>query len=104
MLTKFECLKCRRCFNRSEHLKNHLNKKIPCIQEDKNIILTEINKNLQNNPKINTKTINNNPNNFSCEHCNKIFTNIYTLKRHTDNYCKVKKEEEIIKKNNSRKS
>ena len=66
MLTKFECLKCGRCFNRSEHLKNHLNKKTPCIQEDKNIILTEINKNLQNNPKINTKTINNNPNSFSC--------------------------------------
>jgi hypothetical protein len=85
------CKKCGRTFNRLSHLKNHLNKKTPCIQEE---IIINI---YQNSQKL-SENINKNDNlieNFNkCNNCSKVFSNIYNLKRHCDNYCKVKKEKE----------
>ena len=32
-MSEYVCVKCGRMFKKSSHLKNHHNKKIPCVQE-----------------------------------------------------------------------
>ena len=74
---------------------------------------TEINQNLpelariyQNLPKLAQEQLNqnleeNNLNNknFSCSYCHKIFTTKYTLKRHLNGICKIKKDNDEEKEN-----
>ena len=102
---------CKRCgmeFNQKCNYSRHLERKNQCKQI--NIITTEepqkptqnnsiLNKNPHkinpiiidvHNPAIDTKI----DDNISCQYCTKIFTRKDALKRHLDNYCKLKKEKE----------
>ncbi len=85
------CLKCGRCFKKSSHLKNHLNKKIPCIQEQNinplNAHECSIEKPKSSVPQINIKI-------YKCDQCTKEFTKKFNLNRHIPT-CKVIKQTKL---------
>ncbi len=88
-MVKYTCPTCCKEFNRKSNYDYHMeSKKNPCKA------ITKINQKL---PKI-TK-INQNNDNCVCTYCGVSFVNIYTLKRHIDSRCKVKKEDDDNKKN-----
>ena len=93
-MVKYICNVCLKEFKQKGHFIDHTERrKNPCKQ---------INTNLQKLTEINNKTpkLTENTNNHNCDKCNKSFVNIYSLKRHYDNYCKVKKaNEKQIEKN-----
>jgi hypothetical protein len=97
-MSEYVCIKCGRIFKKSSHLKNHHNKKIPCIQE---ILIKDVG--LLNTPKI-PNIVNNNLQNIlenkeiKCDKCHKTFKKKYNLERHQNGRCKVLKEENKSKK------
>ncbi len=91
-MVKYTCTICLKEFSKKYNFEMHtMNKKKPC-QPINNIIdqnlpiFTEI---YQNSPESYKKI-----EKHSCEYCEKDFTTIYTLKRHVEGRCKVKKEKE----------
>ncbi len=91
-MNTFQCINCLKKFDRKYNYDRHINnKKKPC-QPANNIFdqnlpnFTEI---YQNSPESDKKI-----EKHSCEYCEKDFTTIYTLKRHVEGRCKVKKEKE----------
>jgi hypothetical protein len=100
-MLKFTCKKCNKEFEKKHHLKNHLNKKFPCIQ---NIILFhDIPENSKKVDKIdeNEENIikNENSNNIFCNYCNKNFSTVFNLNKHIKDRCKVKKLQDEEKEN-----
>jgi hypothetical protein len=97
-MSEYVCMKCGRIFKKSSHLKNHHNKKIPCVQE---ILIKDVG--LLNTPKI-PNIVNNNQQNvqenkeIKCDKCNKTFKKKYNLERHQNGRCKVLKEQNKFKK------
>ena len=104
----YKCLTCLKEFNRKSNFITHIeNKKKPCkpIIIEKHNILTENNKNVKiltknnNNVKIlnefenknNSDNLNSIINSSTCVYCYRKFANIYSLKRHLNQTCKVKK-------------
>jgi hypothetical protein len=96
----YTCNRCLKEFTKKCDYIHHTEKrKIPCkpIEDDlqnlteNELKLTEINKN-----NVDLTIINNNKiiENNICKYCCKSFINIYSLKRHYDGYCKVKKLDE----------
>jgi len=86
----YKCQNCLKEFKKKDDFIKHTERrKYPCIA---------ININLQKITEINNKmpVLTENKNEHTCNKCNKTFVNIYSLKRHCDNYCKVKKEKEQI--------
>ena len=75
----YKCKKCNKSFYDKSHLKDHLNRKFPCINDKKT------NKNKQSNE-------------IYCEKCDKYFSRPYTLKRHMES--KHKNEAIIANINN----
>ena len=107
-MNKFMCCKCNKEFSKKQHLDNHENKKNPC--KPKAEFKTEISPNFtkihQITPKNEEIGVISKLDNFisedsskSCCFCNKSFVNDFTLKRHLDNRCKVKKLDEEKKEN-----
>jgi hypothetical protein len=105
---------CQNCFKeftkKCDFIYHTKKRKNPCnsimnIINKNKLILTENNTNLQKLTEINNKTpkLTENINEHKCDKCNKSFVNIYSLKRHCDNYCKVKKanEKQIEKTKNN---
>ncbi len=96
IMVTYICQICQKEFKKISHYKDHTEKKKkPC--QSINIIfnqnlpnLTEINQNLLESDKK-----------YNCEFCEKEFTTIYTLKRHKESRCKIKKQkdEETSKQN-----
>lgn len=73
----FPCKKCDKVFSREGHLRDHLLRKKPCIEkitEDKTIDKSDI---------LN-----------ECPHCNKSFFNKYNVIKHIELSCKIKKEKD----------
>ncbi len=101
----YTCPTCSKEFSKKCDFINHtVKKKKPCKPNNKtnlinNDFLTENNNNLhnltENNNNLQSITINKNT---TCEYCKKSFINIYSLKRHCENFCKVKKEQDERKK------
>ncbi len=91
----YTCEKCNKQFKQKGHLAEHLNKKKPCHK------ITIINQILPNITEINQNKniLVNDDNDCSCDYCGKLFVNIYSLKRHIDNRCKIKKEDDENKQN-----
>jgi len=107
------CEVCKMEFDQKCNFTRHLSRKNPCKQ---NIIIIDenplentqstqnhsiLNENPHKNHNINNNDDINNINDLeshiiSCKFCNKIFTRKDALKRHVDNYCKLKKEKETI--------
>ncbi len=88
-MNTFNCPNCNKDFNKKQHLQNHLNKKISCIQIHQNTpIYTNEH---QNTPKT--------LNNLKCSYCNKVFSNNFSLNRHLESRCKVKNDDDNNKKN-----
>ncbi len=103
----YTCTTCKKDFNRKSNYDYHIeNKKNPCRP------LTNIN-NLQQNPNNLQQKLTNlqkddndivvkneyEQNIEKCNYCSKTFFNIYSLKRHLDKTCKIKKEDDKNKKN-----
>jgi DNA-directed RNA polymerase subunit RPC12/RpoP len=84
-MVNYTCPTCNKEFKQKRHFIEHTQfKKKPCKQ-----ILPILTKNDQNLPiftESDQKTQCNN-----CEHCGKSFVTIYTLNRHLNGRCKVKK-------------
>jgi len=122
-MVKRHCPKCNAEFDRKSNFDAHINKKFDCglknniFNEDSNDNLN-IYKNLpefakfcQNLPKFTIKNTDSNlanPNNiqantldtnFVCSYCQKKFSTKYTLSRHIDGICKIKKENDNQKEN-----
>lgn len=118
------CDICGRCFNRKSNYDYHVNnKKNPCQNINRNF--TKINQNSPKNQEnqgifpiiqgnfqqiqtFKTKHCDNLDNisdhlddnsNLFCGHCGKTFVNIYSLNRHLDSRCKVKKLQDEEKEN-----
>ena len=90
-MVKHVCINCGKQFVRKKDLNYHIkNKKNPCIVIDSTLI--QINTNSQKLTEINT-----NLHKLNCLYCYKKFINIYSLKRHMQYNCKVKKNEELLK-------
>ena len=112
------CPKCNVIFDRKSHYDFHINKKFDCsafkdysnnINDEKTTTLN-ICKNLQEFAEFNINENNeffikpNNTNNtdnssFCCLYCNKNYSSKYTLSRHLNNNCKIKKDNDDEKKN-----
>jgi hypothetical protein len=96
-MVTYTCQTCFKTFKQKSHYIDHIEKrKKPCKQQ-----YIENSQNSQNSQKILTNIceITNsqkNLGNFECKFCFKTFSNIYNLKRHCDDFCKVKKEQESI--------
>ena len=107
-MVEHKCEKCNAIFYKKSHLIQHINKKKQCeVKEEQNnnqnniIIKTLKNsKIIQKNDYNNLGTNNIKPNNNfdiptpTCFYCKKTFYQTSNLKRHQDNHCKVKKEQD----------
>jgi len=106
-MVKRQCLKCYAWFDKKSTYDYHINRKTECCQnsitKDTNIDnsqkLTEINTNSQKLTEINTNILNTNDDELICSYCNKQLVNKYSLLRHMNDYCKVKKDIENEKEN-----
>jgi len=78
----FPCKKCNKVFSREGHLKDHLLRKKPCVLEETNQII--------NNKVITITDILSN----ECSYCNKKFSNKYNVIKHVELSCKIKKEKD----------
>ena len=96
-MVKRYCPKCNAEFDRKSSYEKHINKKYDCspIKEEN----TEICKKLQEICKVEKNVQKNNEINFSCSYCNKKYSSKYTLSRHLENGCKIKKEKDEEKEN-----
>jgi hypothetical protein len=108
-MTIYQCINCKKNFNKKSHLEEHeTNKKCICntlntlnsskleLVSSKNpqkILEYFINNNINNNINKTINDINNNKQ-YICTYCNKIYSRIDNLKRHTERFCKVKKKDE----------
>ncbi|AYV75340.1 MAG: hypothetical protein Terrestrivirus1_214 [Terrestrivirus sp.] len=79
-MVEYKCDKCSRIFNRKQSYDAHTIRKFSCIKDLPKLI------------KIN-QILPIDENKCKCNYCNKEFCNKYTLERHLDNRCKVKKED-----------
>ena len=68
-----KCDKCGKIFSKQSHLKNHINRKIPCV------------------------SIENIRDGITCEFCNNNFSSIYSLNRHLSR-CAIRKTPELLLK------
>ena len=83
-MVNYTCLTCLKEFNKKDSFIKHTErKKKPCKQYLP--IFTNSTKNLPKITEIDKKPEN------TCEYCSKNFTTIYTLNRHLNDRCKVKK-------------
>ena len=89
-MVKYICNVCLKEFKQKGHFIDHTERrKYPCKQNNTNSQkITEVN--------IKTPDLTENKNEHSCNKCKKSFVNIYSLKRHCDNYCKVKKAKKLF--------
>ena len=88
------CEKCNKNFDKKSNYLKHVNKKFNCI---KNIVVIPTPPIIQNLPPI----IPANPSKLTCIHCNREFKRSDYLKKHLDERCKVKKQNDInIEKQN----
>lgn len=96
-MVKRYCPKCNAEFDRKSSYEKHINKKYDCspIKEENK----EICKNLQEICKEEKNVQKNNEINLCCSYCNKKYSSKYTLSRHLDNGCKIKKENDEQKEN-----
>ncbi len=83
----YTCQICLKIFKQKSHYNDHtLKRKKPCTPANNNLMI------ISNSQKTCVKN--------KCNYCNKIFSNIYNLKRHCDFFCK-KKEIPINKSENN---
>ena len=120
-----KCPKCNAVFYRKSNYDKHINKVFDCnpnkkeVKQEKKVIsqnLQELAKNsekfaencenqnfneINGLNKINGVNIENNNLNkkYTCSYCNKIYSSKYTLERHINDSCKVKKANDIEKEN-----
>ncbi len=92
------CQTCFKEFTKKSTYTDHINKKIPCVAPK---IINQTNPKLTKNTTKKADLVNENniEVNCQCDYCDKTFFNIYSLKRHLDGRCKVKKEDDINKDN-----
>ena len=92
----FQCNKCKKIFTREGHLQDHMNRKKPCIKPE--IIVVDKEYELLQKLK---ETIENNKEkeiiNKECPYCHKLFFQIYNVKKHVNNSCSVKKDQDKSK-------
>lgn len=102
-MVKRYCPKCNAEFDRKSSYEKHINKKYDCSPiKEENTENKEICKNLQEICKEEKNVQKNNEINLCCSYCNKKYSSKYTLSRHLDNGCKIKKEndtQEILQSN-----
>src|ERR1700744_6414546 len=93
-MSQFKCIRCDKIFKLKTDLQRHQNRKYPCkelIVNPSKINVIKVNKiNKKENKKL------------KCEYCKKEISRNDALKRHTEKYCKIKKQKDnkIIEKDN----
>ena len=104
-MVMYTCDKCGYTTNRKGNYISHLNRKIPCVSKDVNIVSS-----LQNPPKPSqiphksltkpsqtltnpSQTLTNPYNDNDCIYCGKSFKRRDNLKRHMESYCKIIKSQ-----------
>ncbi|AYV76118.1 MAG: hypothetical protein Terrestrivirus4_166 [Terrestrivirus sp.] len=96
-MVEYKCERCLKIFSKKCDYTYHINRKTPCIIKV-NTQSTTINQDSPQLTQINQinqfNQINQNlSNKFKCNYCNKEFCNKYTLERHLNERCKIKKED-----------
>ena len=78
-MPNYKCARCLKEFGQKCHYEKHVNKKFPCQEvAQKSTILAQ-------------KCTFSEESELVCKYCGKEFSRIFTLNRHIDGYCKVKK-------------
>ena len=99
-MVEHTCERCLKTFSKKCDYTYHINRKNPCVLKvntQSNILhhdlpnLTQINQINQINPNIQNSVNSNNK--CKCNYCKKEFCNKYTLERHLNERCKIKKED-----------
>lgn len=80
-MVQYECNRCHKKFDKKHNYDVHMKRKIPCPEV---VIIPE-----SNLPKLTEQEKNDN----ICNYCNKSFCNKYTLERHLNDRCKIKKKD-----------
>lgn len=101
----YKCEKCDKLFSDKQDYNRHKNRKYPCSKEQKtsnSILLQENHSNPTqiHQPDVNDQTI---QKNFFCKFCKEVFSRIDSLKRHVNNYCKIKKNNDMNDDNKTQK-
>jgi len=108
-MVQYECNKCHKKFDKKHNYDVHMNRKTTCLSainsQPKLTIITDIfpkltepekdnieaNENI--NYDINIDSDHNINNKYMCNYCDKSFCNKYTLERHLNDRCKIKKKD-----------
>ncbi len=125
-MVKRQCPKCNAIFERKSHYDYHINRKFDCspninhktIPNNNSKICENLQEicrnshseknNVEQNVKKSSSITNSNTNNildvedltlFSCSYCNKTYSSKYTLERHLNENCKIKKSNDNEKEN-----
>jgi hypothetical protein len=85
----FPCKKCNKVFSREGHLRDHLLRKKPCVLEKENEIIDD--------KVVTIVDVSSNV----CSYCNRKFFNKYNVIKHIESSCKVKKDKDTEKLNES---
>lgn len=99
----YKCDICNKQFNRKSNYDNHKNRKNPCknttpiyTKEHQNNT-TKTDYKDANSTKIYTDDYTDNKNGYKCKYCNKRFSRNWTLYRHIEDRCKMKKQNDTEK-------
>jgi len=98
-MVEYKCNTCNKIFHHKNDFRKHLNRKFPCTKTTPHLHQNTSEKSITSEKLKNSCTEispDTKKSKHVCEYCNNIFTRKYSLTRHLNGRCKIKKEEDNI--------